>query len=80
MTRAELGLAEVRIDFHWIRRQRAEIGEPAFQQFIREMVGNENAEQILKFSSGPTIPPAQLPPYPADALERWAFVPMVMVR
>ena len=45
--RLELRVPQVRIDLHWLRRQRELLGEERFGALLREHVGDEGAEMVL---------------------------------
>jgi tetratricopeptide (TPR) repeat protein len=46
--RLELRVPEVRIDLHWLGRQREALGQGAFQAALRGHLDEENADAMLK--------------------------------
>jgi tetratricopeptide (TPR) repeat protein len=45
--RLELRVPQVRIDLHWLGRQRADLGEDRFRELVAESVGEESLESVL---------------------------------
>ncbi len=50
--RLELRVPEVRIDLHWLRRQRELLGEERFAELLQEHVGEEGAQGVLDLMAG----------------------------
>jgi len=44
----ELGVPQVSVDLHWLGRQREALGQERFSAVVRQEVGGEGAEGVLR--------------------------------